>query len=409
MASSEDEPAVVTEELSERFSDQEAVIRVLSLIDASLKSMPVKAAVPLSHYRALPDVTQQAYEILQQGAALVHGTSTKYTLLGKLDTEEQTKMALDLQKGCELIATSCLVLHEKSTGSSPSLKRHIIQASRGILATTKQLLEAYTGGDALTIEHTALGAQKTGAVWQTCSAVLDKKLPMGNRNSMRRDLFTYMAECQETMDEFQELVDQGPAVVDGDVEKESVQADEAGEGAQQGWEAFLSGQDQQYTNAKELAIAEVALTLLKISRGTVKLTLQACEVVGEQLQESSSSEEELPRSRRESRLAWLGGLHGLCSSVGEGLTDLGTTLYPPMKEGDVTKQLALQISRIEEVLDKIVDATLTVHDGEGETETLELSQDVTEMALKLKTALTKRTQETHEALAAVGWTLKESA
>jgi hypothetical protein len=78
-----------------------------------------------------------------------------------------------------------------------------------------------------------------------------------------------------------------------------------------------------------------------------------------------------------------------------------------MKEGDVTTQLSLQIARVEEVLDKVVDATLAVHDGEGEAEALELPQDVTDMAFKLKTALTKRTEETHIALAAVGWTLKE--
>ena len=75
------------------FAQQEEIIQALHQIEASLQVMASVPAVPLSHYRVLPDVTKEAYDILQQGASLIHGTSTKYTLLGKIDTVEQTKMS----------------------------------------------------------------------------------------------------------------------------------------------------------------------------------------------------------------------------------------------------------------------------------------------------------------------------
>ena len=391
------------------FTEQEEIIQTLQRIDASLQAMSTTPTVPLSHYRVLPDATKEAYEILEQGAALIHGTSTKYTLLGKLDTVEQTKMSRDLRQGCELIATACLVLHEKSTGSSHSLRKHVVQASRAIVATTIHLLEAYTHGDALTTSQHDLGAQKTGAVWQMCSAVLDKKVPVGNRNAMRRDLLTYAMECQETMDEFQELVDQGPA---NDIDEPKTGAASNGDNGDS-WEAFLSGQCDQYTTLKELAIAEAALSILKISRGTIKLSLQACDAVGDPMKESSPTEEEKPpMTERFARLEWMRLLHEECCAVGEGVTDLGTAMYPPLKLSDVSSQLSKQMNRLEKVLDHVLDATITVHDKETESDRfipLDLHVDVSSMAGKLKAAFSKRKEGACDALSASGCTIEEGS
>lgn len=388
------------------YSEQEAVLNTLNRIEASLQTMSTVPTVPLSHYRVLPDATKEAYEILQQGAGLVHGTATKYTLLGKLDTAEQTRMSKDLRQGCELIATACLVLHEKSTGSSLSLRKHVVQTCRAIVASTEHLLEAYTHGEAFTSQQD-LGAQKTGVVWQACSVILDKKLPVGNRNAMRRDLLKYTAECQETMDEFQELVDQGPAST-GDV----VQTKQPPEEQDDTWEAFLDGQNEQYCTLKEIAVGQAVLSILKVSRGTIKLTLQACDAVGEQLKESSSSseEEKISLAERQARLEWMRLLHEECCLVGEGVTDLGTTLYPPLKLSDVTAQVSLQIHRIESVLNHVLDASIVVHDNEAESNrsvSLELHVDITGMAEKLKGALTKRKEEVQTALAAFGYSLSD--
>ena len=392
------------------FTEQEEIVQTLHRIEASLQAMSTVPAVPLSHYRVLPQATKEAYEILEQGAALIHGTSTKYTLLGKLDTVEQTKMSHDLRQGCELIATACLVLHEKSTGSSLSLRKHVIQASRAIVASTTHLLEAYTHGEALASQQD-LGAQKTGAVWQMCSAVLDRKVPMGNRNAMRRDLLTYTIECQETMDEFQEVIEQGPAMEsDDEPKKKDIAATANGETEGDSWEAFLSGESQQYTTPKEMAVAQAALAILKISRGAIKLSLQACDAVGDPLKESAPSNDEKPSAAEQhARLEWMRLLHEECCAVGEGVTDLGTIMYPPLKLSDVSLQLSKQMSRVEKVLHHVCDATITVHEEEEESDRavpLELHVDVSSMAGKLQSALQKRKEEVITALFAVGCTME---
>jgi hypothetical protein len=398
--------------LTRDFSQQEKIISALQRIDESLKVMATVPSVSLSHYRVLPDATKEAYEILQQGASLIHGSSTKYTLLGKIDTVEQTKISQDLMQGCELIATACLVLHEKHSGSSLSLRKHVIQACRAIVATTLHLVEAYTHGDVFTPEHKELGAQKTGAVWQTCSVILDKKLPMGNRNAMRRDLLTYVMECQETMDEFQELIDLGPSTsgttsTPGEVGQNSNDKPDGDT-----FEAFLSGQNDQYSDSNEHALAQAILTLVKLSRGTIKLSLQALDAVGDELKESASSDEAKPsRAEQRARLQWIRSLHEECCAVGEGMTDLGTTLYPPLKVSDVTTQTKLMIARLETIINHVLDASIMIQEEDQiktkESFSFELHIDVTTMAEKLKSALAKRTKEICSALSDVGSNLED--
>ena len=55
-----------------------------------------------------PDDVTKAYELLQQGAQLVHSTATKYTLVGKIDEAEQKKLGADLMSGCEMLGAATL-------------------------------------------------------------------------------------------------------------------------------------------------------------------------------------------------------------------------------------------------------------------------------------------------------------
>jgi hypothetical protein len=281
------------------------------------------------------------------------------------------------------------------------------------VATTLHLIEAYTHGDAFTPDHKELGAQKTGAVWQTCSVILDKKLPMGNRNAMRRDLLTYIMECQETMDEFQEMIDLGPSIgMNQDADEPASAEDQGNKG--ESFEEFINGQNDQYSTSKELALAEAVLTLVKLSRGTIKLSLQALDAVGEELKESSmASEEGRPgKAEQKARLQWIRSLHEECCSVGEGMTDLGTTLYPPLKISDVVSQSRKMINRLETILNHVLDASITIQEEDDGTETghlfsFDLHIDVMTMADKLKNALLKRKNEVRSALSVMGSSLDE--
>ena len=376
-------------------SSQESHVEGLRRLALSLREMDAASTFSLSHYRQLPEAISQARELLQAGATLVRGTATKYTLLGKIDLNEQIKMTQDLMKGCQFVATGCVLIHEPSLGCSRAFRRHVKQASRAIVETVIQLMTAFLDETALQEETAA--AQKTGIAWQACDVILEKKLPMGNRNAIRRDLFTYMMECQETMEEFQQLVELGPASPRENTEelspinengKDNTEEDtnEAAknEDNNAAWERFLSGHDQQYT-AAEIPVATACLTIVKCSRGSINLTLQTCEAVAAQVQEKEPKQSLSDKAR----LEWLERLYQLACKVGDGMTDFGTNLYPPLDLQTLPQDIEAQsVNCISPLLDAVLDGC-TLEDGSK----AELPEDVVTLASKLKAAIQNRRQE----------------
>jgi DNA-binding protein H-NS len=290
---------------------------------------------------------------------LVKATATKYTLVGKINVEEGAKLAKDLLHGCELVATGALVICEDNVGCSRSARHYAKQASRAILATTLELVKVFADPSILE-GNEQLGAQKTGAVWSTCDALL--KVPKGNRASMRRDLFTWTIECNETLGEFTEMIQLGP------VDDEETGDDDFG--------------GDQYT-AEELPIVQAALALIKCSRGSMNVTLKACEAAGVAACENAE----------EGLLEWIATLHNLARVVGEGMTDLGTGLYPPLElivdanDGEhLITQLVMQRDAIVELQDFCLEATF------------DLPEDITELASKLRSVAQKRYEEANDAI-----------
>ena len=50
--------------------------------------------LPLNHWKELPENVSQAYKMMSDGAEVIKATSTKYTLLGKIDLEDGSKYAV---------------------------------------------------------------------------------------------------------------------------------------------------------------------------------------------------------------------------------------------------------------------------------------------------------------------------
>jgi len=318
--------------------------------------------LPLGHWRDLTgSEVETAYKMMDDGAELVKASSTKYTLLGKIDLEDGSKLTEELRKGCELIATSTFLLHQPLLLCSRPTRHYAKQYARAIIATVRQLVQSFAHGDATdnnttTNNNNNVGAVKTGAVWSACDALLGK-LPRGNRGCMRRELFTWVGDCNETMGEFQELVDLGVVVVeeeDGDGEEED------------GWDTFCEnkGTGDSYI-ALELPISTASVALIRCSRGVLNLVLKACECAGavsimvegeltkrrrqqqqnittttEQHGDTDTSakggeeEEDISllalEQRRDLIWQWISTLHEMAQRVGEGVTDLGMAMYPPI-------------------------------------------------------------------------------
>jgi Grap2 and cyclin-D-interacting len=383
-----------------------------------------------THYRVLPPAVRQSYEMLEQGAQLVHATSTKYALMAKIDKGKSHEMAHDLLKGCSWVGTACLVLEQHLGGAA---RRHVLNAGRNVVRSVVQLLEeaqqqpqGEEGGPSQQPppppSPSAL-AQRTGVVWESCDVVLNRQLPVGNRTAMRRDLLGYMKECQETIEEFQAMIDAGPQRDDaapgsdrvfGDPDADDDDEDDDGEDE---WDAFLDGQLDRY-RPEELSAAVPCVAMVKCSRGTLNLVLQALDVMGAQLGEATATASAAaadhdawppPLSSEDKALLWrMEHLHERACQVGIGMTDLGAALYPPLDYDAVGVQVLRQAGAIEQVLRSMTNEVVDDDDEEEEEEEavspsadlgVEWTAAVRELHQKLALAVSARRTEALEALA----------
>jgi hypothetical protein len=355
-----------------------------------------QSAPTLSHYRQLPDQVVQAYDLLSNGATLIHATATKFTLMGKIDFAKTQSIQEQLLQGCELVATGCIAICSDGTGCALPTRRHARSAARNIVQAVIALVEAVASGGSDTDGANGdnvidAAASKTGVVWEACDYITNKKLPVGNRNSVRRDLLTFQMECQETLQEFQQMIDEGPApeILDEKVMDSAESSSPAGEilssddeGAM--WEAFLSDQPNQYSEI-ELSIVVPCHALLKCSRGCLNVALQAIEAAGQEPDSFSSISE----------------LFHKTLLVGDGVTELGASLYPPLSYESVENEARRQAGALRETLQYVQRLSLS----SDEVAAIQLPQETLDLRLKVADAVEKREAELVQALTAVKTTI----
>lgn len=353
------------------------------LVEHAKKDIKSKKNPPrLSHYRVLPQNVQTAYDLLQTGAQLVRATATKYALVGAISTKDHVTLGEDLLKGCELIGAASHVTTQDANGCSRAIRQANQKAALAIYVATLRLVEAFhpelcnnTEGEVMvaTRENT-VGAQKTGAVWEACDFILNKMLPRGNRNAIRREILTWTRECNDTMEEFEEMIDLGPKEEEEEDNVEEENDDDDDE------DAFSGFGDDQYTE-EDLPFATACLGLLKNSRGNMKITLETCEALGEQITGEENEDEKV--------LEAILKVHEYARQVGEGVTDLGSILYPPIVPS--TTELEIGVRKQAAFITEYQDYILGLPN---------LPEKITDLANTLKTAAETREKEFFAALEA---------
>ncbi|VEU42488.1 unnamed protein product [Pseudo-nitzschia multistriata] len=325
------------------------------LIDHAKKDLKAKANPPfLSHYRVLPENVRTAYDLFLTGAQLVRATATKYALVGAASKKDQVTLGNDLLRGCELIGAAVHATVADASGCSRAVRHYNQKAALAVYLATLRLVEAFhpelqrtskdgsvrgSGGDPASravpaASDNTVGAQKTGAVWEACDHILNKMLPQGNRSAIRREIFTWTRECNDTLEEFDEMVQLGPREGGGGDDAEGEEDDD-----DDGFCGF-GGDDDKYTE-DDLPLAEACVKLLKNSRGNMRVALETCEALGERLAGSGSDKDD------ETILDAILRVHEHAKNVGEGVTDFGSLLYPPLVpstahlEAGVRRQAAL--------------------------------------------------------------------
>lgn len=291
--------------------DPASIATAIQDLEQTLSALPLHTGV-LSHYRSIPAAVQAVYDTLIPAAHLISSTATKFALLARTsgDAPPPMEYAADLLRGSRILVAACWTLQSPDTGCSVSVQRHTRQAVRAVLRAVGTFLSDPS-------------APHTGVVWEACNVIVEQKVPRGNRNAMRRDLFTYLSECQETIREFQTLVDESP------------EDDE---------------EDEDHYSAQELPMAEGGLGLLKCSRGSLKAAMELMDHLDSCAVNATDGSDTDP---------WraIATIYERVCVVGYGVTDLGASLYPPLlpDNSEFRREVERQVHALRELLQYAVE------------------------------------------------------
>ena len=338
--------------------DPESIGNAIQNLEQTLSALPLSDGA-ISHYRHIPTPVQEIYDTLIPAAQLISSTATKYALMARDGNDgPPPEYARDLLRGARILVAACFFFQTPAAaGGSLSLQRHTRKAVRAIL---RAVVTFY--GDP--------SAPHTGVVWDACQG-LEQNMPRGNRNAMRRDLFTYLRECQETIREFQTLLD------------DSVEEDD---------------DDDHYTSA-ELPVARASWGLLNCSRGMLKATMEIMDHLDKSTASpalSSSSINSSNDDTNDEEHCWhaIVMLHNRVATVGYGVTDLGAALYPPLLLGSEDTVISCEVQRQAQALRQLLQYIL-----EDVQPRYGLLDPVWETVQKIQTAVEVRTAEVQQGIA----------
>eukprot|EP00559_Dactyliosolen_fragilissimus_P004778 CAMPEP_0184865050 /NCGR_PEP_ID=MMETSP0580-20130426/16796_1 /TAXON_ID=1118495 /ORGANISM="Dactyliosolen fragilissimus" /LENGTH=439 /DNA_ID=CAMNT_0027364065 /DNA_START=153 /DNA_END=1472 /DNA_ORIENTATION=- len=355
--------------------------------------------IRMGHWRTLPQQVEEAYRMMREGAEMVKASSTKYTLLGKIDLDDGSMVSEEIRKGCELLSTGALLLFDPRSQCARSARIFCKRSVRAIVASCVNLIKSFVDN---TNNDSNISTQMTGAVWSTCDDLITgKTMPRGNAPSVKRECFTWIRDCNDTMEEFEELVQNSIEIKNED------------------------DRDEEYYATGDLGIIKASIALLKCSRGIMSASLKACEFAGEfhnknvQLrvsgQDTCPMHGELvadPDILQYHSLEWISTLHEMARTIGEGVTDLGITMYPPINinlgENDdnndgIVGQIMLQKNRILEVANYILKG-IVFSDNDNAVDDLDtdkvskqkilhMTKEIVDLTKNIQTATSKRFQE----------------
>ena len=72
---------------------------------------------------------------------------------------------------------------------------------------------------------------------------------------------------------------------------------------------------------------EASLALIKCLRGILNLSLKACDCASDEVEKNGDSQD---TDRKMQNMRWISNIHKISQKVGEGATDLGCIMYPPL-------------------------------------------------------------------------------
>jgi hypothetical protein len=418
-----DNNANIDQDNSNASSNMESLYRTMQQLVVLISSLQYEntstnAYRSISHYSIIPTELQQIYDTIIQQTNIIYNTVTKYTLMQQLvvatgsssssnttSTSDGSDVAIlsivqDLVHACRILVACTMTIFNNnnnnnntstSTSNTASISSnttslgcckavcvHTKKAIRNIITSVLQLFKLFIPHHLETDDTTTTNmqidpAQCTGIVWESCQYIITyKKLPLGNRNAIRRDLLTYKLDCCDTIQEFQVLYDQSYQYYNNTNEKDKDDDDDDNNDD--------IDIDELY-NPNELEIIQPCINILKCSRGTINIVLTVIDMIGMSISTPQPSQLEQSEKSNDNhinntiaittklKLHWITQLYDLICIVGYGVTDFGAVLYPPLplaEQGSnsvlVQTELKKQSNAIQNVLQYMIANIIPMYD-----------------------------------------------
>ena len=417
--------------------------------------------IRMNHYSVIPTELQELYDTIHQHTTMIHTTVTKYTLLHQMVVRSSNDSDIrsndshgaivaimkDLLHSCQILVACTMALYHtndddhnneirtnhttNTIGAAPSLCRHTKNAIHQIIHSVVQLLQVFpvqsscatnsTGTTTSSTTTTAMDpAQRTGVVWEACETIIGvttattttttKKrmtttIPLGNRNAIRRDILQYKLECQDTIQEFELLLQQSQEQMNHHHETSSSKNNNNNDDEDENDDSD-DDEEEFYTTLHEIKIVTPCVALLKCSRGVLNITLNMIDHIGMSIvvPNSTTTNNSMTDDDNNNRQKYIWIQH-LCQEIqfiGIGVTELGATLYPPLHNDDsytvlvkieVMKQSNTIQQLLQYMLKEIIDSTTTTSSS-----SLMIPPATIDLIHSVLTACQTRTEEAMEAL-----------
>jgi len=225
------------------------------------------------------------------------------------------------------MVSGAFFIHQPKSGCCQSARKYSKQSILCIVMAVITLLKSLLYGKNI---DKNLTAQKISVVCSACNDLVFK-IPRGNRMSIRREIFTWMADCNESIKEFNDVINLGPKRENfDDVDSFAVGINEFS------WNNFCSshGTSEQYTEM-EISIVKLSIELIKCSKDILSASIKVCDWAGDfelyAFEGKRLKNNELTMENYKVNIwEWITNLFEMLQVVGKGVTDLANMLYPPI-------------------------------------------------------------------------------
>ena len=343
-----------------------------------------------------------ALQAYQQSCSVLTDIVTKFSIVIKTDPKDQVleSILIELDRSLSTIISRYEELAGLSSLGAP-LRKFVANSTSGLLY---QLLEYLKHAKGRKFQKVNVS---TGMIWKAIEDV--NNLPAGNKMAYKRSMLAKLGVVKDTIREFREVLDRGPAVASNDATSSDRQGSEETvlEGSNAEDDAWAVDSDELYLE-EEVGLVERAVALMSTGASYLKALSNLLVSVADRLYDCEDATELCAvftialnlsaggdgggdsgsSTGQDLCIHWVLAISALCHSLEDVCTDLGAELYSPIDVDSASEYY----EKMHSVL-SAVNTALEAHSPLLNAEEDRIREDLFASFAKLPAVLSRRQNE----------------